>query len=149
VGLIADGLHVDPAVVALAARALGDRLTLVTDAVAALGQPPGPVRLAGRWAEAGEDGVVRLPGGTLAGSTLSLDRAVRNLAGFAGLPLPDALAAATAAPARTLGLADRGTLEAGAAGDLVVLDGDGGLVATVIAGRVAHDRRDEAASQGL
>jgi N-acetylglucosamine-6-phosphate deacetylase len=133
VGLIADGVHVDPAVVALVARALGDRLTLVTDAVAALGTP-----------EAGDDGV-RLPDGTLAGSTLALDQAVRNLARYAGLPLASALAAATSAPARVLGLADRGTIAPGAVADLVLLDEAGGLVATVVGGRVAHDRRETGA----
>jgi N-acetylglucosamine-6-phosphate deacetylase len=142
-GLIADGLHVDPAVVAVAARALGDRLSLVTDAVAALGVPPGPVPLGRLTAEvSAEDGGVRLPDGTLAGSTLALDQAVRNLMAFAGVPLADAVAAVTTVPARVLGLADRDTLTAGAAGDLVLLEDDGTLVATVIGGRVAYDRRD-------
>ena len=142
-GLIADGLHVDPAVVAVAARALGDRLSLVTDAVAALGAPPGPVPLGTLTAEvSAEDGGVRLPDGTLAGSTLALDQAVRNLVAFAGVPLADAAGAVTTVPARVLGLADRGTLDPGAAGDLLLLDDDGTLVATVIGGRVAYDRRD-------
>jgi N-acetylglucosamine-6-phosphate deacetylase len=142
-GLIADGLHVDPAVVAVAARALGDRLSLVTDAVAALGAPPGPVPLGTLTAEvSAEDGGVRLPDGTLAGSTLALDQAVRNLVAFAGVPLADAAGAVTTVPARVLGLADRGTLDPGAAGDLVLLDDDGTPVATVIGGRVAYDRRD-------
>jgi N-acetylglucosamine-6-phosphate deacetylase len=143
VGLIADGLHVDPAVVAVAARALGDRLSLVTDAVAALGAPPGPVPLGAHTAEVNPvDGGVRLPDGTLAGSTLALDQAVRNLVTFAGVPLAVAVGAVTEVPARVLGLADRGTLTPGAAGDLVLLDGDGILVATVIGGRVAYDQRE-------
>jgi N-acetylglucosamine-6-phosphate deacetylase len=145
VGLIADGLHVDPAVVAVAARALGDRLSLVTDAVAALGAPPGPVPLGTLTAEvSAADGGVRLPDGTLAGSTLALDQAVRNLVAFAGVPLAAAVAAVTSVPARVLGLADRGTLTPGAAGDLVLLEDDGTLVATVIGGRVAFDRREGA-----
>ena len=143
VGLIADGLHVDPAMVTVAARALGDRLTLVTDAVAALGAPPGPVPLGAQEAEVSPvDGAVRLPDGTLAGSTLALDQAVRNLVAFARVPLEAAVRAVTEVPARVLGLSDRGTLTPGAAGDLVLLDGDGALVATVIGGRVAHDRRE-------
>jgi N-acetylglucosamine-6-phosphate deacetylase len=142
VGLIADGLHVDPAVVAVAARALGDRLTLVTDAVAALGAPPGPVRLGDVDATVSAgDGGVRLADGTLAGSTLALDRAVRNLVSFAGVPLSDAVRAATATPAAALGLADRGVVAPGAVGDLVLLTPSGELVATVVAGRVAYDRR--------
>jgi N-acetylglucosamine-6-phosphate deacetylase len=121
-------------------------LTLVTDAVAALGAPPGPVPLGAHRAEVSPiDGGVRLPDGTLAGSTLALDQAVRNLVTFARVPLEAAVGAVTEVPARVLGLTDRGTLTPGAAGDLVLLDGDGALVATVIGGRVAHDRREQAA----
>ena len=138
VGLIADGLHVHPLMVMLAARALGPRLTLVTDAVAALGMPPGVVRLGGMEALSDGEGV-RLPDGTLAGSNLSMDDAVANLMAFAGTTLIDAVAAATRAPAAVLGLDhERGVLAPGAVGDLVLLDPDGvGVVATVIGGRVA------------
>lgn len=142
VGLIADGLHVAPPMVALAARLLGPRLSLVTDAVAALGAPPGPVRLGGLTAAACEaDGGVRLDDGTLAGSTLSLDRAVRNVMAFAGVPLADAVRAVAAAPATVLGLPDRGVITPGAVGDLVLLTPEGHVVATVVAGHVAHDAR--------
>ena len=142
VGLIADGLHVHPLMVRLAAGALGERLTLVTDAVAALGLPPGPIRLGDLEALADEDGV-RLPDGTLAGSNLSMPEAVANLRDFADLDLPTAVHAATAAPARLLGdEGARGTLAPGAVGDLVVLDDFGRVAATVIAGRVAHRADD-------
>jgi N-acetylglucosamine-6-phosphate deacetylase len=121
VGAIVDGLHVHPMVVTMAARSLGRRLTLVTDAVAALGMPPG------RWAlgdvEALADGEgVRLPDGTLAGSLLSLDRAVANLRAYSGTALDDALFAASTAPARLLGLeGERGVIAPGALADLVLL----------------------------
>src|SRR4029450_8546484 len=85
VGAIADGVHLHPAAVALGARALGERLCLVTDAVAALGMPAGRVPLGTLEAFATDNGV-RLADGTLAGSVLSLDRAVRNLMAFAGVP---------------------------------------------------------------
>ncbi|HEX6420918.1 MAG TPA: N-acetylglucosamine-6-phosphate deacetylase [Acidimicrobiales bacterium] len=141
-GVIADGLHVDPLVVALAARALGDRLSLVTDAVAALGAPPGRVHLGGRTAEVSAgDGAVRLPDGTLAGSTLPLDRAVRNLVAFAGVPLDRAVRAVTAAPAAVLRLTDRGVVAPGAVADLVLLTPGGAVVATLVGGRVVHDAR--------
>jgi len=140
VGAIADGLHLHPTTVAVAARALGDRLTLVTDAVAAMGMPPGRVRLGAVEAFSGSDGV-RLDDGTLAGSDLSLDRAVRNLDGFAGVGLAAAVTAATAAPSAVLGLADRGVIAPGAVGDLVLLDDAGTVVATVVGGQVAYDRR--------
>ncbi|HEY8547779.1 MAG TPA: N-acetylglucosamine-6-phosphate deacetylase [Acidimicrobiales bacterium] len=138
VGLIADGLHVHPRMVRLAARALGARLTLVTDAVAALGVPPGPIRLGDLEALAAEDGV-RLPDGTLAGSNLAMATAVANLQAFAGVDLGAAVHAAATAPAAVLGRAgERGVVAPGAVGDLVVLDGDGRVVATVIGGRVAR-----------
>jgi N-acetylglucosamine-6-phosphate deacetylase len=143
VGAIADGLHLHPAAVALAARALGERLCLVTDAVAALGMPAGRVPLGALEAFATDNGV-RLADGTLAGSDLSLDRAVRNLMAFAGVGLPAAVAAVTTSPAALLGLDDRGTISPGAVGDLVVLDPAGHVVATVIGGRVAFDRRTSA-----
>jgi N-acetylglucosamine-6-phosphate deacetylase len=140
VGAIADGIHLHPATVALAARALGDRLCLVTDAVAALGTPAGRVPLGVLEAFATDDGV-RLVDGTLAGSDLSLDRAVRNLAAFARVSLPAAVAAATTAPAALLGLGDRGVIRPGAVADLTLLDTGGAVVATVVGGRVAFDRR--------
>jgi N-acetylglucosamine-6-phosphate deacetylase len=104
VGLIPDGLHVHPGVVALVHRAVGPaRLAVVSDAIAALGMPPGTYRLADR--DVACDRVsARLPGGGLAGSVISLDRAVRNLASFAGLSLDEAALAATTVPARLLGL---------------------------------------------
>jgi len=145
VGAIADGIHLHPATVALAARALGDRLCLVTDAVAALGMPAGRVPLGVLEAFATEDGV-RLADGTLAGSDLSLDRAVRNLVAFAGVSLPEAVAAATMAPAALLGLGDRGVIRAGAIADLTLLDAGGAVVATVVGGRLAFDRRAPSAN---
>jgi len=148
VGAIADGLHLHPATVALAARALGDRLCLVTDAVAALGMPAGRVPLGVLEAFATEDGV-RLADGTLAGSDLSLDRAVRNLMAFAGVSLPAAVAAVTASPAALLGLDDRGVIRAGAAADLALLDAGGGVVATVVGGRIAFDRRTSSPDDGI
>lgn len=145
VGVIADGLHLDPITVALAARMLGERLSLVTDAVSALGQPPGPMLLGSLTAEVSEaDGAVRLADGTLAGSTLSLDRAVRNLVAWSGVSLVEAVAAVTSTPAAVLGLPDRGVIAPGAVADLVLLTHTGEVVATVIAGRVAYDRREAA-----
>lgn len=135
-GMIVDGIHVHPAAVAIAWRSLGPRLTLVTDAVAALGAPPGPLRLGGATVTAGPAGV-RLPDGTLAGSDLSLDRAVRNLMAFTGCSLTEAVRAATVAPCAVLGDRGRGVLAPGAAGDVVLLTTEGDVRATVIGGVVA------------
>jgi N-acetylglucosamine-6-phosphate deacetylase len=85
---------------------------------------------------------VRLPDGTLAGSDLSMDRAIRNVQSYvSGLASEQAVAAATSTPAAVLGLPDRGTLADGAVGDLVVLDAAGHVAATVIGGELAHDVR--------
>ena len=126
-GVIADGIHVDPAAVRVAWQAAGERLVLVTDAVAALGAPghvPG--------------GGVRLPDGTLAGSDLSMDQAVRNLVAFTGCSPQQAIAAATSSPAAVLGLTDRGALRPGAIADVVVLDDTLEVVATIVRGTVVR-----------
>jgi N-acetylglucosamine-6-phosphate deacetylase len=141
VGLIADGIHLHPTVVALAARALGRRLMLVTDATAALGAATSGLRLGDQAVTAGAAGV-SLADGTLAGSDLSLDRAVRNLIEFACWPDVDALAAAAGEPATLLGLTGKGRVEAGADADLVLVDVDLEVVATVVGGAVAYDRRE-------
>jgi N-acetylglucosamine-6-phosphate deacetylase len=142
VGAIVDGLHLHPTVVDLAARALGPRLTLVTDAVAALGMGPGPVRLGDVEALADDEGV-RLADGTLAGSLLSMDRAIANTVRFAGLDVAAAVAAATVQPARVLGLDhERGVIAPGAVGDLVLLDDDLRVLTTVVAGTIAHASAD-------
>jgi N-acetylglucosamine-6-phosphate deacetylase len=135
-GMIVDGIHVSPTAVAAAWRALGPgRLMLVTDAVAALGLPAGPVRLGSLAAMAGPDGV-RTADGTLAGSTLSMDRAVRNLMAFTGCSIEEAVACASATPAAVLGDASRGALSPGCRGDVAVLDPGGDVVITVVGGEV-------------
>jgi N-acetylglucosamine-6-phosphate deacetylase len=104
IGLIVDGLHVHPGLVAIVRRAVGaDRLAVVSDAIAALGMPPGAYRLAGRDVVVDETSA-RLPDGGLAGCVIGLDEAVRNLADFAAIDLADAARAATEVPARLLGL---------------------------------------------
>jgi N-acetylglucosamine-6-phosphate deacetylase len=136
-GLICDGIHVDPVAVQMAWRSLGpDRLNLVTDAVAVLGSEPGRSRLGAVEVTVDERGV-RTAEGVLAGSDLSLDRAVRNLVAFTGCSVPDAVATVTTTPARLLGLRDRGRLEPGARGDVTVLDGELEVVATIVGGEVA------------
>jgi N-acetylglucosamine-6-phosphate deacetylase len=120
--LIADGVHVHPALIGWIARvAAPGRVALVTDAMAAAGMGDGDYLLGDRGVQV-RDGVARLASGSLAGSTLTLDAALRN-AVAAGVPLADAVGALTYVPARALGL-DAGTLDAGARADLVVLSDD-------------------------
>ncbi|WP_162802927.1 N-acetylglucosamine-6-phosphate deacetylase [Ornithinimicrobium avium] len=122
---IADGVHQHPAVVRDTARRAGGRWVLVSDAMAAALADDGRYLL-GRLDVQVLDGVARLVGedggpGSIAGSTLSMDRAVRT-AVAAGVPLLQAVHAATAAPAAAMGWSDVGRLEAGRVADLVGLD---------------------------
>jgi N-acetylglucosamine-6-phosphate deacetylase len=143
-GLICDGIHVDPLAVRIAWRALGPvRLLLVTDATAVLGLPPGRRRLGEVDIDVSPAGV-RTRDGTLAGSDLGLDQAVRNLVAFTGCTRSDALATVTSTPARLLGLDDRGALEAGRRADVTVLDSGLKVVATFVGGELAHLDVDEA-----
>jgi N-acetylglucosamine-6-phosphate deacetylase len=140
VSLIADGLHVHPAVLALAARAKGaERTILVSDAVAGAGAPRGRYTLADHAIDVDEHSA-RLQDGTLAGAVALLDAAVRNLVRLAGVPVADALRMASETPARVLALAGKGRLEPGYDADLVVLDDELAVAATIIGGRVVYRR---------
>jgi len=117
--VIADGVHVSAPVLRLLWRLKGPgRLCLVTDCTAALEAGPGQARLGDRPVRV-QDGAVRLPDGRLAGSCLTLERAVDNLQRLAGAGLPGASLAASAVPARLLGLPP--PLSAGSPADLVLL----------------------------
>ena len=137
--LIADGLHVHPALVDLVWRVLGpDRLNLVTDAMAAMGMEPGEYRLGDYRVRVDEESA-RLPDGTLAGCTLSLDAILRAFMAFTGAPLPDALATVTTTPARLLGLDGRlGRIAPGLAADLVLMTPELAIVETLVAGETAY-----------
>lgn len=138
VGLIADGVHVHPQMIALVWRLVGPRLNLVTDALAALGRPPGWYRLGAQRVQVA-GGAARLADGTLAGSVLTLDQAVRNLVAFTGCTLAEALRTVTATPAALLGL-ERGKLAPGCVADVVLLTPAGHIAATVARGRVVYQR---------
>ncbi|MGO9640928.1 MAG: N-acetylglucosamine-6-phosphate deacetylase [Candidatus Acidiferrales bacterium] len=120
--LIADGVHVDGTAIRLLLAAKGvDRTVLVSDGTAATGMPDGSYRL-GTFEVSVRGGVCRNAEGKLAGSTLTLDRAVRHMVEL-GVPLAEAVRMATWNPARVLGIEGRkGTLGAGADADLVLLD---------------------------
>jgi len=119
--IIPDLLHVHPGAIRIALRAI-PCLYCVTDSTSAAGMPDGEYSL-GRQAVFKCLGGVRLADGTLAGSTLTMDQALRNLVGL-GLPLADASARVSTHAADHLGLADRGRLQPGAWADIVVLDAD-------------------------
>jgi N-acetylglucosamine-6-phosphate deacetylase len=122
VELVADGVHLHPEVLRWAATAAPHRFLLVTDAMGAAGAADGDYVL-GPAAVQVRDGVARLASnGAIAGSTLTMDRAVRYAVQTAGLPLDAVVEAATATPARALGLDDVGAIEPGRRADLVHLD---------------------------
>jgi len=139
VGFIADGVHTHPSVIALVWRTLGAaRLNLVTDAMAALGMPAGK-HLLGDYEVTVDATSARLADGTLAGSILSLDQAVRNLIGFTGCTLAEALPTVTTTPARAIGLdRERGRIEPGYVADMVLLSRDLCVRATIAEGQVVY-----------
>jgi N-acetylglucosamine-6-phosphate deacetylase len=131
--LIVDGNHLADDTVRTAWRAADDRLVLISDAVAAAGAPAGDHTLGGTVPIRSDAGAVRTAAGALAGSTLTMLDAVRNLHAL-GVPLAAALRAATEAPAAMARRPDLGRLEPGARADLVVLDDSLGLQTVLLAG---------------
>jgi N-acetylglucosamine-6-phosphate deacetylase len=141
-GVIADGVHCHPASVRLALRVKGpERVALVTDAIAGAGTEPGVYQIDGQDILV-EQTHARLPDGTLAGSVLTLDQAVRNVVDTCGASVPDACRMASEVPARVLGLAGKGRLAVGADADLVLLDRELRVQAAFAAGRCLFERDD-------
>lgn len=134
--IICDGLHVNPTVVRMFWKEKGgDRAILVTDAMSATGMPDGNYRL-GELDVRVKDGKCIIGEDTLAGSTLTMDRAVRNFAEFTGVDIGTAAILATRNPARMIGLYSKaGAVEAGRAADLTVLSPKGEVVATILRGQ--------------
>jgi len=131
--IIADGIHVAPSIVKLFANAKGaDNTVLITDATAATGMQNGSYRLGSMEIQV-KDGLCTADG-KLAGSVLSMDQAVRNLARFADWRLDQAVVAATRNPARIAGLANKGVLVPGSDADFVVLSPDGHVQRTFVGG---------------
>jgi N-acetylglucosamine-6-phosphate deacetylase len=140
VGIIADGEHVHEAALRLAHRARGSEgLILVTDAMEAAGMPAGDYELGGRKVRL-EDGAVRLPDGTLAGSALTMDEAVRNAVSFLGVSLAQAVRMASEVPAAALNLDGKGKVAAGCDADFVLLDAHGVVLETIVAGETIYER---------
>jgi N-acetylglucosamine-6-phosphate deacetylase len=139
--VVADGIHVRPGTIDLLLRVKGvDRVPLVTDGCSGVGMPDGPYLSAGKTitVKAGE---CRDSEGRLAGSTLTLDRAVRNLIEWLDVPLHEALIMASATPARSMRMSDdRGVVRPGADADLIFLDRNLQVLQTMVAGRIVYTR---------
>lgn len=139
VGLIPDGIHVHPALVKLIWQIKGRRgVNVVSDAIAALGMPPGTYHLNDL------DIIVtecesRLPDGTIAGSIVSLDEAVRSLVAYTGCTPEDAITTATSTPADVLAIGhERGRVQAGYCADLVLLTPELKVTTTIVGGNVVY-----------
>jgi N-acetylglucosamine-6-phosphate deacetylase len=139
--LICDGYHVHPALVRVALAIKGpSRIIAITDGTAVSGLPAGArAMLGGHPITAGESAAL-LDDGTLAGSTLTMDRAFQNLVGTMKLSLVDAAALCSTTPARELGLVGHGILARDAIADFVVLDDTLSVVQTYIAGELVYSR---------
>jgi N-acetylglucosamine-6-phosphate deacetylase len=139
-GIIADGVHVHEAAIRLAYRAKGpEGLVLVTDAMEAAGMNPGDYELGGRRVRL-QDGAVRLPDGTLAGSALTMDEAVRNAVRFLGVSLAQAVRMAAETPAAALRLDSKGRIAVGCDADFVLLDEEGTVLQTIVSGEMVYER---------
>ena len=138
--LIADNLHVHPAVMRILYAAKGPHgVILITDAMRGTGMPDGEYPIDERIVLV-KDSAARLPDGTLAGSTLSMERALRNLIAATGHPLEVVWPCSSLNAARALHLADRkGSIEAGKDADLVLLDAALEVRMTVAEGRIVYE----------
>lgn len=139
--LIPDGIHVHRGAMQLLLRCLGtDRVVLVTDAMAAAGLGDGEYSLFGQTVRV-EQGKATLSDGTIAGSVLTMNRAVCNVAAWLKVPFGEAVKMASLNPAQVLGLTDRlGSIAVGKEADLVVLDAAGETVWTMVRGEIVYQR---------
>ena len=120
--LIADGVHVHPSAIKILVKMKGyDKVVLISDAISATGLQDVEYELGGLEIFV-KDGVSTLRSGVLAGSTLTLDRAVKNMVELANVPVSEAIKMATLNPARVLGLKTKGEIKAGADADITILD---------------------------
>ncbi len=136
--LILDGHHVHNTAFQAARNAKRDTLHLITDAMRACGLPEGESSHLGGQPVRVKDGAAKLENGTLAGSVLTMDQAVRN-AVTAGLTIEEAAYHASVVPAAYMGLADRGRIQPGLRADLVIMDDNLSVQEVTVAGQTATD----------
>ena len=147
--VIADGIHLHPAVVRLIFRLKGiEKTILITDAIRAAGMPDGQYNL-GEEPVTVVNGTARTNSGALAGSTLILKDAVRNSAKFTGLTWQDLLPSATSVPAESLNLKDEiGVIQPGSFADIVIMDEQLSPQLTIISGKIAFERHHHSSFMG-
>ncbi len=138
--VITDGVHIHPSVVRLTYHALGPkRFITITDGMQAMGLPDGQYVYNGIEYEA-KDGAARYKNGTLIGTALGLNHMLARLVRFTGCPLATAIKTATRNPAEILGIAEaKGSIAKGRDADLVLLENDFSVRATVVGGRIVYE----------
>lgn len=140
VQLIADGVHLHPGIVKLVCRAKGPKgVALITDSLAATGMPDGEYTLGGN-AVTVKDGVARIAAGNLAGSTLTMDRAIKNLVAFGAASLEEAVTMASTTPARSIDLKTLGDIAPGMLADFAVLNEGLQVQKTYVGGKEVYSR---------
>ena len=143
VEFICDRLHISPEMIKLVFKVKGaNRVMLITDAMRASGMPEGEYTLGGLPVHVGADGAARLTSnGALAGSTLQLKVALKNVVEVNGLPLCEAVISSSLTAARSLGWTKLGRLEPGCFADIVVLDDDYSVRMTLVGGEIRFIRK--------
>ena len=143
-GLIADGVHVHPASLKMAAAARPESVVLVSDQMCATGLPDGTHSFASMSVEVREGSAYKAGTSTLAGSVVPLDECVRRFAAFCEVGIVRALEAATLHPARVLGIeSSKGTLDVGADADILMLDDELHVRRVYVGGLRAWSARGE------
>lgn len=139
--MICDTIHVSvPAIKLVIKNKPHDKYTLITDAMRAKGMPDGKSELGGQEVFV-NNGEARLKDGTLAGSVLKMNVAVKNIVEKAGVPFTDAIDFATYNPAKNIGvLNERGTIEVGKRADLTVLNSDFEVLYTLVNGKIVYKK---------
>ena len=142
VEIIADGIHIHPIVLKILTKIKeGEKIVLITDAMRAAGMPEGVYDLGGQEVTV-KKGRARLKDGTLAGSVLTMDKAVKNMVNKVGIQLPKAIQMASFNPARSIGIDDKkGSLEPGKDADIVILNKNLETELTIVAGKIVYRRK--------
>jgi len=142
VEMVADVIHVHPVVMKILIQAReNEKIVLITDAMRAAGMPEGVYELGGQEVTV-DKRQARLKDGTLAGSVLTMDKAVKNMVNKVGIQLPKAIQMASFNPARSIGIDDKkGSLEPGKDADIVILNKNLETELTIIAGKIVYRRK--------
>jgi len=143
VEIIADGIHVDPAAIKMVIKAKNyDKILIISDATPLAGFPDGEYTFPGFPKITIKNGKATLPDGTLAGSTLTLDKALKNLVNW-GIPIEKAALMLSTNKARLLNLPTKGELKVGYDADMVILNKDFEVLMTIVEGTIAYKKLKE------